>query len=170
MSKGENRANLALADFIAPTGADWIGAFAVTSGLGEAAVAERFKAAGDDYSAILAASLADRLAEAFAEALHHKVRAELWGYEPGEAFDIEALLAERYRGIRPAPGYPAQPDHTEKGILFDLLRAPEATGPLFRRGQDRARSGHRLCGAQGLGRKDRRALALADPELRTRLN
>ncbi len=128
MSKGENRANLALADFIAPTGADWIGAFAVTSGLGEAAVAERFKAAGDDYSAILAASLADRLAEAFAEALHHKVRAQLWGYEPGEAFDIEALLAERYRGIRPAPGYPAQPDHTEKGILFDLLRAPEATG------------------------------------------
>jgi 5-methyltetrahydrofolate--homocysteine methyltransferase len=128
MSKGENRANLALADFIAPTGADWIGAFAVTSGLGEGAIAERFKAAGDDYSAILAASLADRLAEAFAEALHHKVRAELWGYAPDEGFDIEALLAERYRGIRPAPGYPAQPDHTEKGVLFDLLGAPEATG------------------------------------------
>ncbi len=128
MSKGENRANLALADFVAPTGPDWIGAFAVTAGLGEAAVAERFKAAGDDYSAILAASLADRLAEAFAEALHHKVRAELWGYAPDEAFDIDALLAEKYRGIRPAPGYPAQPDHTEKGILFDLLKAPEATG------------------------------------------
>jgi 5-methyltetrahydrofolate--homocysteine methyltransferase len=128
MSKGENRANLALADFVAPTGPDWIGAFAVTSGLGEGAVAERFKAAGDDYSAILAASLADRLAEAFAEALHHKVRTELWGYSPDEGFDIEALLAERYRGIRPAPGYPAQPDHTEKGVLFDLLRAPEATG------------------------------------------
>jgi 5-methyltetrahydrofolate--homocysteine methyltransferase len=128
MSKGENRANLALADFVAPTGADWIGAFAVTAGHGEGAIAERFKAAGDDYSAILAASLADRLAEAFAEALHHMVRAELWGYAPEEAFDIEALLAERYRGIRPAPGYPAQPDHTEKGILFDLLKAPEATG------------------------------------------
>jgi 5-methyltetrahydrofolate--homocysteine methyltransferase len=128
MSKGENRANLALADFVAPTGPDWIGAFAVTAGLGEAAVAERFKAAGDDYSAILAASLADRLAEAFAEALHHKVRAELWGYAPDEAFDIDALLTEKYRGIRPAPGYPAQPDHTEKGILFDLLKAPEATG------------------------------------------
>jgi 5-methyltetrahydrofolate--homocysteine methyltransferase len=128
MSKGENRANLALADFVAPTGADWIGAFAVTAGHGEGAIAERFKAAGDDYSAILAASLADRLAEAFAEALHHKVRAELWGYAPEEGFDIEALLAERFRGIRPAPGYPAQPDHTEKGILFDLLKAPEATG------------------------------------------
>jgi 5-methyltetrahydrofolate--homocysteine methyltransferase len=128
MSKGENRANLALADFVAPAGADWIGAFAVTSGLGEGAIAERFKAAGDDYSAILAASLADRLAEAFAEALHHRVRTELWGYAPDEAFDIDALLAEGYRGIRPAPGYPAQPDHTEKGVLFDLLGAPEATG------------------------------------------
>jgi 5-methyltetrahydrofolate--homocysteine methyltransferase len=128
MSKGENRANLALADFIAPTGADWIGAFAVTAGLGENDIAQRFRDAGDDYSAILAASLADRLAEAFAEALHFQVRTELWGYAPDETFDIDALLAERYRGIRPAPGYPAQPDHTEKGTLFTLLDAPRATG------------------------------------------
>jgi 5-methyltetrahydrofolate--homocysteine methyltransferase len=128
MSKGENRANLALADFVAPTGADWIGAFAVTAGLGESEIAQRFRDAGDDYSAILAASLADRLAEAFAEALHFKVRTELWGYAPDEGFDIDALLAERYRGIRPAPGYPAQPDHTEKGTLFEMLGAPEATG------------------------------------------
>jgi 5-methyltetrahydrofolate--homocysteine methyltransferase len=128
MSKGENRANLALADFVAPTGADWIGAFAVTAGLGEGDIAQRFRDAGDDYSAILAASLADRLAEAFAEALHYKVRTELWGYAADEPFDLDALLAERYRGIRPAPGYPAQPDHTEKGTLFDLLGAPEATG------------------------------------------
>jgi 5-methyltetrahydrofolate--homocysteine methyltransferase len=128
MSKGDNRANLALADFIAPTGADWIGAFAVTAGLGENDIAQRFRDAGDDYSAILAASLADRLAEAFAEALHFQVRTELWGYAPDETFDIDALLAERYRGIRPAPGYPAQPDHTEKGTLFTLLDAPRATG------------------------------------------
>ena len=128
MSKGETRANLALADFVAPTGADWIGAFAVTAGHGEGAVAARFRAAGDDYSAILAASLADRLAEAFAEALHRKVRTELWAYSPNEPFDIDALLSERYRGIRPAPGYPAQPDHTEKGVLFEMLNAPSVTG------------------------------------------
>jgi 5-methyltetrahydrofolate--homocysteine methyltransferase len=128
MAKAEGRANAALADFIAPTGADWIGGFAVTAGHGEAAVAERFKAAGDDYSAIIAAALADRLAEAFAEALHHKVRAELWGYAPGEPFDLDALLSEQYRGIRPAPGYPAQPDHTEKATLFDLLDTNAATG------------------------------------------
>jgi 5-methyltetrahydrofolate--homocysteine methyltransferase len=128
MAKSEGRANLALADFVAPAGADWIGGFAVTAGHGEAAIAERFKAKGDDYSAILSAALADRLAEAFAEALHHRVRREVWGYAPDEAFDIEALLAERYRGIRPAPGYPAQPDHTEKATLFDLLGASCATG------------------------------------------
>jgi 5-methyltetrahydrofolate--homocysteine methyltransferase len=128
MAKGEGRANLALADFVAPVGDDWIGGFAVTAGHGEHAVAERFKAAGDDYSAILSQSLADRLAEAFAEALHHRARRELWGYAPEEGFDIEALLAERYRGIRPAPGYPAQPDHTEKRTLFDLLDAEAAAG------------------------------------------
>ncbi|MBV9994122.1 MAG: methionine synthase [Caulobacteraceae bacterium] len=128
MAKSEGKANLALADFVAPIGegADYLGGFAVTAGHGEAEIVRRFKAAGDDYSAILATSLADRLAEAFAEALHHRVRAELWGYAPGEPFDIEAMLAERYRGIRPAPGYPAQPDHTEKRTLFRLLEAEAA--------------------------------------------
>jgi len=130
MPKAEGRANAALADFIAPVGAgaDYIGGFAVTAGHGESAIAERFKAAADDYSAILATSLADRLAEAFAEALHHRVRTELWGYAPDEAFDIDALVGERYQGIRPAPGYPAQPDHTEKATLFKLLDATANTG------------------------------------------
>ncbi|MFI4936309.1 MAG: methionine synthase [Caulobacterales bacterium] len=130
MAKSQGKANLAMADFIAPigAGADYIGAFAVTAGHGELEIAARFKAAGDDYSAILATSLADRLAEAFAEALHYRVRTELWGYAPDEPFDLEALLAERYRGIRPAPGYPAQPDHTEKATLFSLLDAASATG------------------------------------------
>ena len=128
MQKGEGRGHAALADFIAPTGPDYIGGFAVTAGHGEAQIAARFKAAGDDYNAILAAALADRLAEAFAEALHHKVRAELWGYAQTEQFDITALLSEQYQGIRPAPGYPAQPDHTEKETLFRLLDATAATG------------------------------------------
>jgi 5-methyltetrahydrofolate--homocysteine methyltransferase len=124
------RANVALADFVAPVGVrpDWIGGFAVTAGHGELEIAKRFKDAGDDYSAILATALADRLAEAFAEALHRKVRTELWGYAPDEPFDLDALLAEQYRGVRPAPGYPAQPDHTEKAVLFDLLDATAATG------------------------------------------
>jgi 5-methyltetrahydrofolate--homocysteine methyltransferase len=128
MQKGEGRGHAALADFIAPTGPDYIGGFAVTAGHGEAAIAAKFKAAGDDYNAILSAALADRLAEAFAEALHHKVRSELWAYAPTEPFDIDALLSERYQGIRPAPGYPAQPDHSEKGTLFQLLDAEAATG------------------------------------------
>jgi 5-methyltetrahydrofolate--homocysteine methyltransferase len=124
------RANVALADFVAPldTQPDWIGGFAVTAGHGELEVAKRFKEAGDDYSAILATALADRLAEAFAEALHRKVRTELWGYAPDEPFDLDALISEKYRGIRPAPGYPAQPDHTEKATLFRLLNAEKATG------------------------------------------
>ena len=128
MAKSEGRANTALADFVAPTGADYIGGFAVTAGHGESAVAARFKAAGDDYNAILAAALADRLAEAFAEAMHFKVRTELWGYAAEEPFDIDVLLAEKYQGIRPAAGYPAQPDHTEKATLFALLDATAATG------------------------------------------
>jgi 5-methyltetrahydrofolate--homocysteine methyltransferase len=130
MDKSPGKANLALSDFIAPVGGppDWIGAFAVTAGHGEAEVTARFKAAGDDYSAILAAALADRLAEAFAEALHRKVRTELWGYAPDESFDIDRLIAEDYVGIRPAPGYPAQPDHTEKATLFRLLQAEANTG------------------------------------------
>ncbi|MEP6968309.1 MAG: vitamin B12 dependent-methionine synthase activation domain-containing protein, partial [Pseudomonadota bacterium] len=128
MAKSSGKANLALADFVAPVGADYIGGFAVTAGHGVEAIVARFKAAGDDYSAILASALADRLAEAFAEALHHKVRAKFWGYAPDEPLNTEALLAERYRGIRPAPGYPAQPDHTEKETLFNLLDASAATG------------------------------------------
>jgi 5-methyltetrahydrofolate--homocysteine methyltransferase len=124
------RANVALSDFIAPVGTkpDWIGGFAVTAGHGESEIAQAFKDKGDDYNAILAAALADRLAEAFAEALHRKVRTELWGYAPDEPFDIDALIAEKYRGVRPAAGYPAQPDHTEKGVLFDILDARAATG------------------------------------------
>ncbi|RAK56692.1 methionine synthase [Phenylobacterium deserti] len=130
MIKTGEQANLALADFIAPVGTkpDWIGGFAVTSGHGELELAKQFKDAGDDYSAILSTALADRLAEAFAEALHRKVRTELWGYAPDEVFDIDALIGEQYRGIRPAPGYPAQPDHTEKATLFKLLDATPATG------------------------------------------
>jgi 5-methyltetrahydrofolate--homocysteine methyltransferase len=128
--EGGGRANVALSDFVAPLGTqpDWVGGFAVTAGIGEEAVAARFKAAGDDYSAILAQALADRLAEAFAEAMHRKVRTELWGYAPDEPFDIDALIAEQYRGIRPAAGYPAQPDHTEKATLFRILDAEAATG------------------------------------------
>ena len=130
LKTGEGQANVALSDFVAPIGgpADYMGGFAVTAGHGELALAKRFKDAGDDYSAILATALADRLAEAFAEALHRKVRTELWGYAPDEAFDLTLLLEEKYRGIRPAPGYPAQPDHTEKATLFDLLDAPGAAG------------------------------------------
>ena len=130
MAKSAGRANLALSDFIAPlaTKPDYIGAFAVTSGHGEPLIAQKFKAAGDDYSAILAAALADRLAEAFAEAMHKRVRTELWGYAPDEATSAEDLIAEKYVGIRPAPGYPAQPDHTEKETLFRLLDAQAATG------------------------------------------
>ena len=124
------RANVALADFVAPVGTkpDWIGGFAVTAGHGEAEIAKAFKAKNDDYSAIMAAALADRLAEAFAEALHRKVRTELWGYAPDEVFDLQLMIDEKYRGIRPAPGYPAQPDHTEKGTLFKLLDGQAATG------------------------------------------
>jgi 5-methyltetrahydrofolate--homocysteine methyltransferase len=125
------RANLALADFVAPkeTGlADYVGGFAVTAGIGEEDVARRFERANDDYSKIMIKALADRLAEAFAEALHEKVRRELWAYEPGEKLSNEQLIAEDYAGIRPAPGYPAQPDHTEKRTLFQLLDAEKATG------------------------------------------
>jgi 5-methyltetrahydrofolate--homocysteine methyltransferase len=105
-----------------------MGAFAVTAGHGELKAASRFRAAGDDYSAILATALADRLAEAFAEALHRRVRTELWGYAAGEGLSITDIIAEKYRGIRPAPGYPAQPDHTEKATLFRLLQAETHTG------------------------------------------
>jgi len=100
----------------------------VTAGIGEEDVARRFERANDDYSKILSQALADRLAEAFAEALHEKVRRELWGYAPGEALSNDALIAEDYAGIRPAPGYPAQPDHTEKRTLFSVLDAEKEIG------------------------------------------
>ena len=123
--------NRSLGDFIAPkdTGApDFIGAFAVTAGLGSGDKIAEFKSAHDDYSAILLESLADRLAEAFAERMHQRVREEFWGYQPDEHLDNAALIAERYRGIRPAPGYPACPEHTEKVTLFGLLDVTERTG------------------------------------------
>jgi 5-methyltetrahydrofolate--homocysteine methyltransferase len=124
LSKREGRFNEALSDFIAPRDsklADYIGAFTVTAGIGEDVIAERFKRANDDYSAIMVKALADRLAEAFAERLHARVRREFWGYAADETLSAEDIIAEKYRGIRPAPGYPAQPDHTEKGTLFKLL-------------------------------------------------
>jgi 5-methyltetrahydrofolate--homocysteine methyltransferase len=130
MLKSGDQRNVALADFVAPIGTkpDWVGGFAVTAGHGEIELAKRFKAAGDDYSAILATAIADRLAEAFAETLHRRARTELWGYAPDEPFDLDLIIAEQYRGVRPAPGYPAQPDHTEKTTLFKLLDATAATG------------------------------------------
>ena len=131
MVKPPGRPNLALADLVAPreTGvADFLGAFAVTAGVGIEALVTGFEAAHDDYNAILTKALADRLAEAFAELLHQRVRREFWGYAPDEALDNEGLIKERYQGIRPAPGYPACPDHTEKRILFDLLRVEESAG------------------------------------------
>jgi 5-methyltetrahydrofolate--homocysteine methyltransferase len=123
--------NRSLGDFIAPkdTGlADYIGAFAVTAGLGSHDKVTEFKEAHDDYSAILLESLADRLAEAFAERMHQRVRTEFWGYQPDEHLDNEALIGERYVGIRPAPGYPACPEHTEKSTLFEMLDVTERTG------------------------------------------
>jgi 5-methyltetrahydrofolate--homocysteine methyltransferase len=131
MEKPPGRPNYALADFIAPraTGAqDYLGTFAVTAGIGLDEVVRRFEKAGDDYQVIMAKALADRLAEAFAELMHQRVRREFWGYAPDESLGNEALISEAYRGIRPAPGYPACPDHTEKGILFDLLNAPADAG------------------------------------------
>jgi 5-methyltetrahydrofolate--homocysteine methyltransferase len=127
----DRRHHVALSDFIAPAESgvpDYIGGFAVTAGIGEEAVADRFARANDDYSKILSQALADRLAEAFAERLHERVRREFWAYAPDEAFSTDELIRESYRGVRPAPGYPAQPDHTEKRTLFHLLDAEAATG------------------------------------------
>ncbi|HEX7686829.1 MAG TPA: methionine synthase [Burkholderiaceae bacterium] len=122
------RPNRSLADFIAPKGTkpDWIGLFAVTAGLGVDKREAEFQAAHDDYSSIMLKALADRLAEAFAERLHQRVRTELWGYAPDERLSNEALIAEQYRGIRPAPGYPACPEHGIKRALFRALQADEA--------------------------------------------
>ena len=126
VKKSRDRANFCLADFIDPEG-DWIGGFAVGVH-GIEPHLERFKAAHDDYSDILLKALADRFAEAFAERLHQHVRTTLWGYAPGEQLTNEALIKEEYRGIRPAPGYPACPDHSLKPILFDLLKAQDNAG------------------------------------------
>ncbi|MDN5924828.1 MAG: cobalamin-dependent protein, partial [Xanthomonadales bacterium] len=124
--KPTERPNLCLADFIAPGTSgvqDWIGGFAVTAGLGIEPHLERFHADNDDYSAIILKALADRFAEAMAEHMHRRVRKEFWGYAADEDLDNESLIKEQYRGIRPAPGYPACPDHTEKATLFQLLDA-----------------------------------------------
>jgi len=124
---GEKRPNRSLADFVAPKGgpADYIGLFAVTAGVGVEKKEAQFAADHDDYSAIMLKALADRLAEAFAERLHQRVRTELWGYAADEALNTEELIAEKYRGIRPAPGYPACPDHTVKADMFRVLAAGE---------------------------------------------
>lgn len=131
LKKAEGAYNHALADFIAPKDSgitDYIGGFVVTAGLGIDKHVQRFEADHDDYNAILLKALADRLAEAFAECMHEKVRREIWGYVPDEHFSNEELIREKYKGIRPAPGYPACPDHTEKNGLFALLNATELTG------------------------------------------
>jgi 5-methyltetrahydrofolate--homocysteine methyltransferase len=129
-AKREGRPNLALADFVAPMDSvpDYVGGFVVTTGPEEVAIAERFDRANDNYGAIMVKALADRFAEAMAEMLHQRVRREFWGYAPDETFAPDELVGEPYRGIRPAPGYPAQPDHTEKLTLFRLLDAEAQTG------------------------------------------
>ena len=127
IAKREGKANMCLADFISRDG-DWIGGFAVTTGHGIEAHLAQFKANIDDYSDIMLKALADRLAEAFAERMHEHIRKDLWGYAPDEQFTPEALNREEYRGIRPAPGYPACPDHSMKRTLFDLLDATHKTG------------------------------------------
>ena len=127
IEKRAPRANMCLADFISPK-ADWIGGFAVTAGHGIEQHLARFKADHDDYSDILLKALADRLAEAFAERLHERVRKTIWGYAPDEALTNEELVREKYRGIRPAPGYPACPDHSQKPELFRLLNAGQNAG------------------------------------------
>ncbi|EIE50487.1 methionine synthase [Salipiger aestuarii] len=128
-AKRDGRPNVALSDFVAPIGKpDYVGGFVVTAGAEEETIAKRFEAENDDYAAIMVKALADRFAEALAERMHEKVRRELWGYAPDESLSPADLIAEKYDGIRPAPGYPAQPDHTEKRTLFDLLGATEATG------------------------------------------
>jgi 5-methyltetrahydrofolate--homocysteine methyltransferase len=125
---GVQRPNQCLSDFIAPKDSgvkDYIGMFAVTAGLGIEKHEKRFEDAHDDYSSIMLKSLADRLAEAFAEYLHERVRTDLWGYQPNESLSNEDLIAEKYIGIRPAPGYPACPEHTVKREMFDTMQAEE---------------------------------------------
>jgi len=129
--KAKGAPNYSLADFIAPmqsTKKDYIGGFAVTTGLGIESKIQEFEENIDDYNSILLKALADRLAEAFAEMLHAKVRKQFWGYSADENFENDDLIKEKYQGIRPAPGYPACPDHTEKPELFRILKATENTG------------------------------------------
>ncbi|TVR11568.1 MAG: methionine synthase [Salinarimonadaceae bacterium] len=131
LTKRDGRPNVCVSDFVAPAEsgiADYVGGFVVTSGLEEVRIAERFERANDDYGSILVKALADRIAEAFAERMHERVRKEFWGYAADENFTTDELIAEAYAGIRPAPGYPAQPDHTEKETLFSLMRAKESIG------------------------------------------
>jgi 5-methyltetrahydrofolate--homocysteine methyltransferase len=129
IKRGEGKPNLALADFVAARGTpDWVGGFCVTAGIGVDELVAKYKAEHDDYNAIMVKVLADRLAEAFAERMHERVRREFWGYAPAETLSNEDLIAEKYQGIRPAPGYPACPDHTEKATLFELLEAGKHTG------------------------------------------
>ena len=131
LSKRDGKPNMALSDFVAPADSgkpDYIGGFVVTAGIEEVAIAERFERANDDYSSILVKALADRFAEAMAEYMHERVRKEYWGYAPDEALSPDDLVGEPYQGIRPAPGYPAQPDHTEKTTLFELLDAENSVG------------------------------------------
>lgn len=129
--KSEGQFNTSLADFIAPKESgikDYCGAFAVTAGIGVEQLCKEYEALHDDYSSIMVKAVADRLAEATAEWLHEKVRKEIWGYAADENLNNDALVAEQYEGIRPAPGYPSCPDHTEKSKLFALLNAEENTG------------------------------------------
>ena len=131
LTKRDGKANVALADFVAPQDsgkADYVGGFVVTAGIEEVAIAERFERANDDYSSIMVKALADRFAEALAERMHELVRKQLWGYAADERLSPDELIGESYRGIRPAPGYPAQPDHTEKVTLFRLLDAEASAG------------------------------------------
>lgn len=131
LSKRDGRPNMALSDFVAPVGSgagDYVGGFVVTAGIEEEAISNRFAKANDDYASIMVKALADRFAEAFAEAMHERVRREFWAYATDETFAPEDLAGEPYKGIRPAPGYPAQPDHTEKVTLFKLLDAEKAVG------------------------------------------
>ena len=131
MPKEENLDNLSLADFIVPEDEkidDYIGGFIVTAGIGADELAAKYEAENNDYSALLVKALADRLAEAFAEQMHARVRTELWGYAENEDLSKTELIREKYQGIRPAPGYPACPDHSEKETLFNLLNANEELG------------------------------------------
>ena len=129
MVKSGDKPNWCQSDLVAPKGTpDYVGGFCVTAGVGEEAAADRFDAADDNYSSIMVKALADRLAEAFAERLHEMVRRDLWAYAPDEALSVEDLIAEKYQGLRPAPGYPMQPDHTEKETLFRLMEASERAG------------------------------------------